>query len=316
MKKSLVSILLVSTLCLTGCETQHMSYLDKTIYEENTQTLEEDIERTNKEIGKDIILDNIAAGKSVNFDFTDKLYGDINYLDLVNRDQIWCIVNGKYKSLEVNDQMKFLRDIMLIVNDSTENLQQIYNYCSKITNKFGYDNTDLIVNTNLLYGKLKENKFNESECLKDKEKGLNVTSIKFKPTKKQKKKYKEMIKQLRSGKIGDTSYRTSTYEYIDNNCLYYTSYLYARNSDSNRLINTEIFDKMTKEAQKNFLTDICILVNRQTNLRYYGKKNQEKLETAYKDYILSIIQADTGIDASSYMKETWNGDYRKRAVLE
>ena len=57
-------------------------------------------------------------------------------------------------------------------------------------------------------------------------------------------------------------------------------------------------------------------IGRQSNLKYYGKKKQSDLEKEYKDYVLSIIKADTGVDASQIMKNTWNGDTRKKAVLD
>ena len=310
--KKLVLLSISIMLILTGCSTEHMSYLDKTTYQENTQDLSKDLAKVSKETTKDSILANIANGTSQNFDFTKKEYMTVSYMDLVNRDELWCIKKGLYKGLSAKEQMQFLRDVYLIINDSTNDNQQIYSYCDKIAKKFGYQNTDLIVNTNLLYESMKDNKFKEPEL--EKGKPLNIEKVKL--SKKNKKRYKKMVQQIRSGKIGETSYKNSTYSYLEKGCTYYISYLRVESKDKNHLIDTETFEEMTEESRNDLLTDICVLVNRQSNLKYYGKKNQDKLETSYKEYILSIIKADTGIDASDIMKETWNGDTRKKAVLE
>lgn len=310
--KKLVLLSISIMLILTGCSTEHMSYLDKTTYQENTQDLSKDLAKVSKETTKDSILANIANGTSQNFNFTKKEYMTVSYMDLVNRDELWCIKKGLYKGLSAKEQMQFLRDVYLIINDSTNDNQQIYSYCDKIAKKFGYQNTDLIVNTNLLYESMKDNKFKEPEL--EKGKPLNIEKVKL--SKKNKKRYKKMVQQIRSGKIGETSYKDSTYSYLEKGCTYYISYLRVQNKDKNHLIDTETFEEMTEESRNDLLTDICVLVNRQSNLKYYGKKNQDKLETSYKEYILSIIKADTGIDASDIMKETWNGDTRKKAVLE
>ena len=317
MKKLVVlNIILLSVLTviltLTGCSTEHMAYLDKTIYQEDTQNLSKDLAKVNKETTKDSILANIANGKSQNLDFTKKKYMTVSYMDLVNRDELWCIKKGLYKGLTAKEQMQFLRDVYLIINDSTNDTQQIYSYCDKIAKKYGYRNTDLVVNTNLLYESMKENNYKEPEI--EKGKSLNIEEVKL--SKKNKKKYKKMLQQIRSGKIGETTYKTSTYTYLEKGCTYYISYLRVKNKDKNHLIDTETFEEMTEESRKNLLTDICVLVNRQSNLKYYGKKNQDKLETSYKEYILSIIKADTGVDASDIMKETWNGDTREKAILD
>lgn len=310
--KKLVLLSISIMLILTGCSTEHMSYLDKTTYQENTEDLSKDLAKVSKETTKDSILANIANGTSQNFDFTKKEYMTVSYMDLVNRDELWCIKKGLYKGLSAKEQMQFLRDVYLIINDSTNDNQQIYSYCDKIAKKFGYQNTDIIVNTNLLYESMKDNKFKEPEL--EKGKPLNIEKVKL--SKKNKKRYKKMVQQIRSGKIGETSYKNSTYSYLEKGCTYYISYLRVQNKDKNHLIDTETFEEMTEESRNDLLTDICVLVNRQSNLKYYGKKNQDKLETSYKEYILSIIKADTGIDASDIMKETWNGDTRKKAVLE
>lgn len=310
--KKLVLLSISIMLILTGCSTEHMSYLDKTTYQENTDDLSKDLAKVSKETTKDSILANIANGTSQNFDFTKKEYMTVSYMDLVNRDELWCIKKGLYKGLSAKEQMQFLMDVYLIINDSTNDNQQIYSYCDKIAKKFGYQNTDLIVNTNLLYESMKDNKFKEPEL--EKGKPLNIEKVKL--SKKNKKRYKKMVQQIRSGKIGETSYKNSTYSYLEKGCTYYISYLRVQNKDKNHLIDTETFEEMTEESRNDLLTDICVLVNRQSNLKYYGKKNPDKLETSYKEYILSIIKADTGIDASDIMKETWNGDTRKKAVLE
>ena len=296
--KKLVLVSLISVLILTGCSVEHMSYLDKTTYQENTEDLAKDLAKVTKETTKDSILANIANGKSPNLDFTKKKYITVSYKDLVDRDELWCIKKSLYKVLSAKEQMQFLRDVYLIINDSTNDNQQIYSYCDKIAKKFGYRNTDLIVNTNLLYESMKENKFKEPKL--EKGKALNLEEVKL--SKKQKKKYKNMLKQIRSGKIGETSYLSSTYTYLENGCTYYISYLRIESKDKNHLIDTETFEEMTEESRENLLTDICVLVNRQSNLKYYGKKNQDKLETSYKEYILSVIKADTGIDASDIMQ--------------
>lgn len=315
MKKKLVIVSLVA-LMLSGCTIERVQFIDKTVYDENTETLEEDIEKTDKEVEKETILINISKGISTNFNFSNKTYGEVNYLDLINRAEAWGINSKVYKKLNHNDRMKFIIDVLLIVNDSTENMQQIYQYSDKITSKYGYGSTDIVVNTNLLYEKLKGYKYKESKYVKTIERGEEVVFTDFKPTKKQKKKYSKLVSQLRGGKIGDTTYKNSTYEYIEDDCIYNTSYVYARSKDKNRLINTELFAKMTKQAQKDFLMDICVMANRQANLKYYGNKKQKELEKAYKDYILEIIKCDTSIDASDYMQATWNGDIREKAILE
>ena len=86
--KKLVVLMSVLTviLTLTGCSTEHMAYLDKTIYQEDTQNLSKDLAKVNKETTKDSILANIANGKSQNLDFTKKKYMTVSYMDLVNRD--------------------------------------------------------------------------------------------------------------------------------------------------------------------------------------------------------------------------------------
>lgn len=296
---------------LTGCSVEHMSYRDKTTYEENTEDLVKDLAKVTKEVSKDSILANIANGKTSHLDFTDKKYITTAYKDLVDRDEIWCIKAGLYKGLSAKEQMQFLRDVYLIINDSTNDAQQIYSYCDKIGKKCGYRNTDLVVNTNLLYEKMKANKYKEPDI---KAAGVKESDVKL--DKKLKKKYKKMIGQVRSGKIGETDYRSSTYTYVENGHVYYISYLRAKNTKKSHLIDTETFSEMTSSSQKDFLTDICVLVNRQSNLKYYGKKDQKKKEETYKGYILDVISADTGVDASDIMSETWNGDTRKKAVLE
>lgn len=310
--------MILVSMCLTGCSVEHMAYLEKTRYEENTQDLAKDLAATAKEVSKDTVLANIANGQSTHFKFQNKVYREkqkkvkaITYKDLVNRDDLWCIRPEVYKGLGKNERMQFLRDVMLIINDSTNDVQQVYSYCNKITKKFGYTKTDIIVNTNLLYEQLKDNGYKESKI--SVEKGTKAVITKdFKS----KKKYKNMIKQIRSGKIGETKYSDSTYTYLYKGSLYTTGYKYALNEKDTRLINGDLFGAMTKESQENFLTDICVLVNRQSNLKYYGKKKQSDLEKEYKDYVLNIIKADTGVDASQIMKNTWNGDTRKKAVLD
>lgn len=311
--KKIIAVMVLVGMCLTGCSVEHMNYLDKTRYEENTQDLAKDMAAISKEVSKDTILANIANGQSTHFKFQNKVYRekDITYKDLVNRDDLWCIRPEVYKGLGNNERMQFLRDVMLIINDSTNDVQQVYSYCNNITKKFGYSKTDIIVNTNLLYEQLKENGYKESRI--QVAKGTKaVVSKDFKANKK----YKKMIKQIRSGKIGETKYLDSTYNYLYKGSLYTTGYKYALNEKDTRLINGDLFGAMTKESQENFLTDICVLVNRQSNLKYYGKKKQSDLEKEYKDYVLSIIKADTGIDASDIMKETWNGDTREKAILD
>lgn len=316
--KKIIAVMILVSMCLTGCSVEHMAYLEKTRYEENTQDLAKDLAATAKEVSKDTVLANIANGQSTHFKFQNKVYREkqkkvkaITYKDLVNRDDLWCIRPEVYKGLGKNERMQFLRDVMLIINDSTNDVQQVYSYCNKITKKFGYTKTDIIVNTNLLYEQLKDNGYKESKI--SVEKGTKAVITKdFKS----KKKYKNMIKQIRSGKIGETKYSDSTYTYLYKGSLYTTGYKYALNEKDTRLINGDLFGAMTKESQENFLTDICVLVNRQSNLKYYGKKKQSDLEKEYKDYVLNIIKADTGVDASQIMKNTWNGDTRKKAVLE
>lgn len=309
MKRLVISVSLgIMVLGLVGCGLDNKSYfkepsveyLQRVISQETTEQEEPIID---EEVSKDIILEQLTRGKSEHFDFSMRQYKGKLYTGLIDLESANYINEKAYKKMGSKDRIKLVSDMLLIANDSTPNLRQVFSLSDKIVGNTNYKGTDLAVNINLLYNDLAKHNFK----YKNIDLQANVEDREYVTSEfKTKKKYKKLVGKIRKGHILDVDVTDNLYLIYDENYeeINYNIYSGLLCKNTKHIVDLNKFKILDKDAQKNYLMDLSLLV--------YKASDSEK----FHQYIIDMIKADIDVDLSEYMSAVKYGDTRKKAKLE